>query len=511
MRSLNQGGKRLSVRPLFGALAVAGLIGISGPAAAQVAAQPVEIEGPISGITYDPQDESATVTVFGVPFRVPKGTPISTPTRSDLTTGELADTGKFSGRSQDGFVGGTAIMVGESANGVTTITSVFAEPAENVALGVITHNDSENGIRALGIPLKPIQDGAITPRIPPEGFHNSFGFAVNPATVPVGAGAGVEGYFGEDGALHYFLVEVTAGDLLEDVPQTSILRARCDPGGRLEVQGASYQPAVATIEFRNKNNELFGNITTIASLEDPRFGDYRFRTDVNNGEVDSVGACPSVIKAVNLANGTEATATVDGVEAPPPLPPVNEPPVAVNDEAATFVGLATQVELTANDTDSSGNVTIDPTSVDFVLPAGSPLAVTNNNDGTVTVSSPATGIYTFTYTVADSGGLRSNEATVTVTVDAAPVDTVDITRANFRTGDARWNVRGTSNHPGVVVDVILVRGGTELGSIVQATADATGAWAIDVRGTALVAQPGDVVRAVSSDGGTDEEPVVVSR
>jgi hypothetical protein len=208
-------------------------------------------------------------------------------------------------------------MIGENVGGVRTITSVFCEPAENVLVGVVTANNlgTEGSFFVEDAELEEIMDL----RIPSRGFHNAFGFAVNPATIPVGVGAAAEGYVNNDGTnkLYHFLVEADGGDLLNDVPQTSILRARCDPGGRLEVQGASYLPAIANIQIQNaKTGFIFGiQQTTLAA--DIRFGEYRFRFEVSTGEVDTDGACPSEVRAVNLANSTFAEAPVDGVTAPP--------------------------------------------------------------------------------------------------------------------------------------------------------------------------------------------------
>lgn len=492
-------------RILVQALALAGLVGLPGLAAAQAA--PVELEGPISNIVAN-ADGSATLTVFGQPFRVPPTASIRTPT-STLTVEQLTDPTSLPGRSQPGFIGGTAIMVGsvDGAGAAPQIDDVFVEPAENVALGVVTKNDG-TGMSALGIPLVAIDDA----RIPNEGFHNEHGFEVRKETVPVGAGVAIEGYYAND-ALHYFLVETTGGELVNDVPQTSIVRARCSAGGTLEVQGSSYQPAQAAIQIKGGNGFVYGTIDTTVDPLDPQFGTYRFRTDVNNGEVNEPGACPSEVVALNLTHSpqTEATAGVDGVVAPPPAPAVNLAPTATDDLENSFVDLSTILELIDNDTDPNGTATLDPTSLQLTVDPLLPISVVNNNDGTVNFTASATGIYSFSYSVADSGGLRSNEANVTVTVDQVLVDNVSVDRANYRTSQSRWNLRGSSNQPGVTVTLSLVRNSVALGDIGTVTADATGAWTLDARNSPLVAIHGDVVRATSTGGGQDEAPIAVSR
>lgn len=500
---------------LAGALVLAGLASLPLGAAAQVAAPlPLEVEGPISAISKN-DDGTATVTVFGRAFVVPADAHIHTPTKTigidDLTNNAYF----FPGRIQPGFVGGTAIMIGESdASGVATIQDVFVEPAENVFLGVITKDMMTDGVIEMqGVPIEELP--ADSP-IPSEGFHNGFGFQVKKETVPKGTGAAAEGYFA-GGKLHVFLVETTAGDLFKEGPQTAVTRARCDPGGRLEVQVASYMPAAAQIEIRNAtSNFLFGTATTVPDLEDPRFGVFRYRTDVSNEPVDQDGACPSEVKVVNLTEPLRdplgvatnvATASVDGVTAPPPLPTTNFPPVAVDDTAQTFTNLQTNVELLSNDTDLNGNNTINPGSVQIIN--NSAMQVVYNGDGTVNVSAAEPGTYTFQYQVSDTAGLLSNLATVTVEVtQQAITDVVDVSRANFREGENRWNVRGTSTRPDVTMTLTLARTGATIGT---ARADATGFWALDVRGSSVVAINGDQVVATSSAGGTDSMTVTIVR
>lgn len=484
------------------ALALAGLLGLPLASFGQAAPLPFEAEGRVTHIYAHPDGSAVDLTVFGQVFRIPKGASIHTPSAS-LTLEQLADPTRFPGRVESGFLGGTAILIGQvvtDANGTSypLISSVEIEPSETVLLGMITKNDA--GALALhGVPMVESTDY----RLPSEGYHNEFGFPIKPHTIPVGSFAAIEGYYAEDGNFHHFLVEAGAGELVDpNTPQSSILRARCDPGGRLEVQGASYLPAGNTVDFYNVNGFWFGSITATADLEQPDFGTYRFRADVNEGEPDTDGACPSQVKAVTRTNSTTATASVDGVEPPPaeeqPNPAPNEAPVAVDDAAAVFVNLATEVHLTLNDTDANGN--LDPTTIQLSnVPPG--LAVQDLDNGDVMVTAAASGVYSFNYTVADTGGLVSNVATVTITADPVAMDTVAIERANYRTDGSRWNVRGTVNQPGQQVTVTLVRTGQ---TIATAAADATGAWALDVRNSPAVGRAGDIVRAVSNGGGNAE-------
>jgi hypothetical protein len=491
------------LKPAVRALALAGALTLPLAVSAQVVPIDFEAEGVVTSIALL-ADGSVNLTVFGREMNVPKGANIHTPTAT-ITHAQLADPTRFPGRTADGFIGGTAILIGEvgiGADGTATpiISDVAIEPAETVLAGTITRNDAGD-MALLGVPMTESTDA----RLPSGGYHNDFGFPINPMTIPVGTFAAIEGYYADDGSFHHFLVEASGGELTDPAtPQSSILRARCVPGGRLEVLGASYLPAAATIEFRNpRTNFLFGSMSTTVDLEQPQFGTYVYRVDVNEGEVDSEGACPSQVLAINLTNNTEATATVDGVTAPATVAPPaeNVAPVAVDDAENLFVGLATEVHLTLNDTDANGNM--DNTTVQVAnIPPG--LAVQNTLDGNVLVTASAAGTHSFTYTVGDTDGAVSNPATVTVTADPVAMDVVDITRANYRSDKNRWEIRGTTNQAGVSVSVVLLRTNETIATV---TADATGAWQIDARNTGITALVGDVLRAISSGGSSDDEVV----
>jgi len=94
-------------------------------------------------------------------------------------------------------------------------------------------------------------------------------------------------------------------------------------------------------------------------------------------------------------------------------------PIAFNDTAATTTGAPVTINVLANDVPVMG--TMDNTSVLTTAPANG--QVTVNFDGTVayTPNAPFSGQDTFTYTVANNLGGRSNTATVTVTVAPPPV------------------------------------------------------------------------------------------
>ncbi len=108
--------------------------------------------------------------------------------------------------------------------------------------------------------------------------------------------------------------------------------------------------------------------------------------------------------------GTPVTVTVEVQAAG------NTAPVAVDDSAQARRNQTIDIPVLANDSDPDGNIVPDSVTVTAGPNMGGTAVV--NADGTVTFT-PATnfrGTDTFAYTVSDSGGLISNEATVRVNV-----------------------------------------------------------------------------------------------
>lgn len=100
---------------------------------------------------------------------------------------------------------------------------------------------------------------------------------------------------------------------------------------------------------------------------------------------------------------------------------VNQSPTAVNDSGSASMNGSVSINVASNDTDSDG--TIVAGSVSIVTPPSHGSAVPNGN-GTVTYT-PETayeGNDSFTYTIEDNEGAVSNAATVSVTVEAIPLD-----------------------------------------------------------------------------------------
>ncbi|MFQ5648304.1 MAG: tandem-95 repeat protein [bacterium] len=114
----------------------------------------------------------------------------------------------------------------------------------------------------------------------------------------------------------------------------------------------------------------------------------------------------------------------------------NQPPVAVNDQAATQSGTSVTIDVLSNDSDPDGNLT--PSSVAIATAPSNGSAVVNPATGVVTYTSAAgfSGSVTFTYTVRDNDGATSNAGTVTVSVtggNTAPVASNDNASTNSGT------------------------------------------------------------------------------
>lgn len=195
----------------------------------------------------------------------------------------------------------------------------------------------------------------------------------------------------------------------------------------------------------------------------------------------------------------EATVTVSVAEP-------NDPPIAVDDVAQAVSGIEVDIDVVANDTDPDG--TLNLLSVLVVSQPSNGSAI-SNGDGTIAYVSLVgfTGIDTFTYTVSDDDGAVSNEATVTVTVDPAPVvDNLVIDRARFkpRNNNGEWRIDGTSTvTTGNMVTVYLgpTVGGTVIGTT---TVEPDGTWRFEDKNSTVLPGAETTVSAASTAGGIVE-------
>lgn len=154
-------------------------------------------------------------------------------------------------------------------------------------------------------------------------------------------------------------------------------------------------------------------------------GTTTFAYTVANSSVPALTSAPALVTVT--------------VTAPAPAP------VANNDSATTTAGTAVTTSVLANDTIGAPGV-INAASVQIATPSANGTAVANAN-GTVSFTPAAgfTGITSYSYTVANNSTppLRSNAATVTVTVNAAAAQSIAVSRAQFTLSSAAWRIDGT--------------------------------------------------------------------
>ncbi|BAV05896.1 gliding motility-associated C-terminal domain-containing protein [Filimonas lacunae] len=103
-------------------------------------------------------------------------------------------------------------------------------------------------------------------------------------------------------------------------------------------------------------------------------------------------------------------------------------PVANNDDTVTNINIPVTIPVLNNDTDPENS--LDESTVTIVSTSGG--SAVPSADGTVTYTPPAnvSGTYTFTYHVTDNQGVVSNNATVTIRVNAPPVAVNDSAQTN---------------------------------------------------------------------------------
>ncbi|HGF6561504.1 TPA: Ig-like domain-containing protein [Providencia alcalifaciens] len=170
------------------------------------------------------------------------------------------------------------------------------------------------------------------------------------------------------------------------------------------------------LDVLDNDTDLDGDIdpTTLEVVGEPTKGTVKVVDGklVYTANPDATGqdTITYLVKDKNGNVSNKATVTID----------ITEPPVANEDKADTRHNTPVEIDVTANDTDLDGD--LDKNSVVITQP-GTKGTVTIGEDGKLiyTPNPGATGTDTITYTVKDKNGNVSNEATVTINIDAPPV------------------------------------------------------------------------------------------
>ena len=289
---------------LSAVLSGAAALGLSTSLLAQVPI-PGGTEGPISAIV-DNGDGTATLTVMGMTAILPGTATISSPSKT-LTLAEVLDTTPLPGRTEAGWIGGTAKGTGTvSVDGVITYTELTLEPAENVVLGVIT------GTQPLTVNHMPVS--LLTDSRIPASTVNELGFEIDLAQATVGQAVAVEGYYAS-GTFQAFRVEVTGAPALNPALQVTSLRAQGRPAkGELEIQGSlsgiATGAAAPTVRFSNPSTGVtIGQVVVLLDPLAPGTASFRYR-----GRGLPAAQVPAVVRMTVLdaaGQPTAATATTE--------------------------------------------------------------------------------------------------------------------------------------------------------------------------------------------------------
>jgi len=276
-----------------------------------------------------------TMTVMGIQVRILEDALFHTPTKTSLDesnplTIESFAYERFPGRREDGFIGGTAIITGDSIGGQVYATDVFSDLFENVVVGEATGTvQTPAGVDRATINGMKIRRST-DKRMPAGPAINSFGLRVKEAEITSGSLVSAEGYYSSNqDTLFYHTIEADGAPLLRtDTTQVGILRASCRirGGGRdeVEVRGGAVNPADATVQIRlpdptPNNPNRFTSIGIVQAVPqaapvptDPPQG--LFRADFRNLTIPG-GVCPTRVRAVILTTSpgalNQATATAN--------------------------------------------------------------------------------------------------------------------------------------------------------------------------------------------------------
>lgn len=276
------------------------------------------VEGPIREIIYNP-DGTATLLVQNVTVHIPAALAIDSPTTT-LTVRQLCMRNKLPGRIEPGFLGGTALINGEVDLQTFrfTATSVTVEPAENVAIGVVT---SLSPLQIQGTELAILNDPRITTEV-----INLFGFPVRIENLRIGEPAAGEGYF-SNGKLYCYAIELGAdAPLVEDINQLNIQRAQSrertpnnNRGDEVDMRGFYYTtdgvlPSIQV--FRDDNGVLtsLGFATLVPDGVNTKFGVWNFQAITPPTTDPVLGTAATKFQALLTgADGTTATAEIEPV------------------------------------------------------------------------------------------------------------------------------------------------------------------------------------------------------
>ncbi|TLD68442.1 hypothetical protein FEM03_22835 [Phragmitibacter flavus] len=286
------------------------------------AAVPVELDGAITAVKLN-NDGSATLTVMGVTVTLPKGTPVTSPSAM-LTLQQLADTTPLPGRTEAGFVGGTAFIsgTGDPATGSVTASDVFVEAAKHIVVGFVTSGEP---LTVNNMPVSFSKD----PRLPSAPPKNKYGFPVKVSALKSGTPVVVEGYW--DGkSFRAFSTAINGkAEVMSIYPQVAIVASKSwertpnnEKGDDVEIRGSvtmSHAPNTITTQtiriFRVDKgvDTMLGDAIANRDPEDPDYGTFNFKVTTPPSSDAILGSAPTRFKAVNISAATIEADTTEFV------------------------------------------------------------------------------------------------------------------------------------------------------------------------------------------------------
>ncbi len=197
-------------------------------------------------------------------------------------------------------------------------------------------------------------------------------------------------------------------------------------------------PAGLTLTVALTSSPVKGTVTLNAD------NTVTYRPVLNANGADSFTYVLTATDGVSILASLPTTASIN-------ITPVNDAPVAVDDDVSVTVGVPTTVSLIGNDTDPDGIADVVAVG-SFTQPNNAAVTVTAGaTPGTVSIVSTATGTFTFRYTAQDAAGAQStvgtgnNQGIVTLTV--IPAETVTINKNQYDTGKRVLSMEGDTNPP----------------------------------------------------------------
>jgi len=270
-----------------------------------------------------------------------------------------------------------------------------------------------------------------------EGQVDVFASSATTASVSFGGGANLppsEIPLSSDGAGKFFSDVVLADASV--LPSTVTITAS-NPGNDDSVVSNMLvdEVTISRLEYDTTSGELLVEADSSDDFNPPVLTAMGYGDLAEDGLVVSVAVPPPFVTVVSSAGGSDT----EPVRIVASAIPGNSEPVARDDSLISDEDMAILIDLLADngngidfDPDEPDNSIVPSTLQIGLAPAG---ALVNNLDGTVSYTPPAdfNGVDNFTYTVRDSLGAFSNQASVTINVNAindAPIAVTDTAFTN---------------------------------------------------------------------------------